>query len=518
MSNNATNTEIIWDVAIVGTGVGGSTLGWALARQGLSVLFLEKGKAVGADRQQTQSIAPKDRLAEGWWPNPVTWRREDGKRERFQAPVGCAFGGSSIHYAAALERLEPSDFDPLTTMHGELPAWPAAYANFLPFYEAAEALYRLPPKGQAGAEDRFSEWDRGLMAAMRANGMRPEPLRVAMAYDAQCRECVGVVCPRRCKADARTACLEEALTHERCEILDNCDVQTLDADGSCVRSIRALRHGQSIEVRAKVVVLAAGALHSPQILLRSRSELWPQGLANGSDQVGRNLMFHTSDLYTLWAPRRLNREGRQKKSISIRDFYAHEGRRLGYVQSMGLDAGRGHIAVFLKDQLRRWGITNELLLAVIVKVPSHVVAAALGKASVFAAMTEDDPDPNNRIELDPNEPDGAVFTYSITTDLRQRADGLRKAFAKQIGPWRLMRLSPTLQMNFGHPCGTCRFGTDPAKSVLDVNNRAHELSNLFVVDSSFMPRSGAVNPSLTIAANALRVAPAVASACAEFTG
>jgi choline dehydrogenase-like flavoprotein len=129
---------------------------------------------------------------------------------------------------------------------------------------------------------------------------------------------------------------------------------------------------------------------------------------------------------------------------------------------------------------------------------------------LFAAMTEDDPHPGNRVVLDPDEPDGAKFIYTITDELRSRADGLRELFARHIRPWKLARLSPELTMNYGHPCGTCRFGDDPAASVLDRDCRAHELENLYVLDASFMPRSGAVNPSLTIAANSLRVAPVIA--------
>ncbi len=284
----------------------------------------------------------------------------------------------------------------------------------------------------------------------------------------------------------------------------------MEADSSQVRAVRAVYGGRELSLRARIVVLAAGALHSPQILLRSSNEHWPNGLANNSDQVGRNLMFHTSDIFAIWAPRRLDRRGRQKKSISIRDFYLHDGERLGYVQSMGLDAGRGVIASFLKDQLRRLGLRNELLLSLVVKVPTHIGAMIFGQAGLFAGMTEDDPNPENRISLDRTEPDGASFTYTITDDLRRRAQGLYSELVRRVRPWRLVRISPRLDMNYGHPCGTCRFGDDPANSVLDRNCRTHDIDNLYVVDASFMPRSGAVNPSLTIAANALRVAGHIA--------
>jgi choline dehydrogenase-like flavoprotein len=263
-------------------------------------------------------------------------------------------------------------------------------------------------------------------------------------------------------------------------------------------------------------VLSGGAFQSPVILLKSANEAWPDGLANSSGQVGRNLMFHTSDVFAVWAPRRFDRRGLQKKAVSIRDFYVHEGTRLGYVQSLGKDIGRGAIATHLKNLLRRMGVRNELLLSVLAKIPSHLAAAILGNASLFAASTEDDPDPDNRICLDPAEPTGAHFSYTITDDLRRRAGALRNAIRAAIRPWRLVSLSPTLSMNYGHPCGTCRFGDDEKTSVLDRNCKAHGLSNLFVVDSSFMPRSGAANPSLTIAANALRVAPIIASSARQL--
>ena len=281
---------------------------------------------------------------------------------------------------------------------------------------------------------------------------------------------------------------------------------TLEADANRVRSIRAQYRGERIDIHARIVVVAAGAFHSPQILLRSRNASWPNGLGNRSDQVGRNLMFHIGEHFALWAPRRFNRNGRQKKSISVRDFYVVDGRRLGYVQSVGVDAGRGNVAVFLKDILRRRGLRHERLLSLLAWLPSRVASRALGEASIFASLTEDDPNPENRIVLDPEQPDGAAFIYNITDDLRERADALREAFSRHIRPWRLDAPDSHNRMNYGHPCGTCCFGNDPATSVLNRDNRAHDVENLYVVDASFMPRSGAVNPSLTIAANALRSA------------
>lgn len=134
----------------------------------------------------------------------------------------------------------------------------------------------------------------------------------------------------------------------------------------------------------------------------------------------------------------------------------------------------------------------------------------MGEASIFAALIEDDPNPDNQIKLNLKEPNGATFSYTVTDDLRERANTLYKTFIKFIGKWRVLRISPSLEFNSGHPAGTCRFGNDPATNVLDANCRSHDIHNLYVVDASFMPRSGAVNPSLTIAANALRVADKIA--------
>jgi choline dehydrogenase-like flavoprotein len=504
-----------WDAIVIGSGVGGATVARYLAQQGLEVLILEKGKRVSAAMDQVECTTPAERVARGWWPMPISEKKPDGTYARFFAPVGCAVGGSSIHYAAALERMAASDFQALNTKNGGTAVWPITYEELVPFYEAAEKLYRVKTQLDAAAASRLSDWDKAMMHNLRRNGLQPELLHVAIDYDERCVECTGKICPRGCKADAMSVCIADALRQPSCRLLESCDVQSLEADPDRVRTVRAIHEGRQVSLKARVVVLCAGAFQSPVILLKSANEVWPDGLANRSGQVGRNLMFHTSDVLAVWAPRRFDRVGRQKKSISMRDFYLQQGARLGYIQSMGIDIGRGAIAVHLKNMLRRVGVRSELLLSALVKLPSHLAAAVLGNASVFAAATEDDADPENRVCLDPGEPNGAHFVYTITEDLRRRAGALRNAFKAAIRPWRLVPLSPALAMNYGHPCGTCRFGDDARSNVLDRNCKAHGLANLFVVDSSFMPRSGAVNPSLTIAANALRVAPLIA-ACARI--
>ena len=149
-----------------------------------------------------------------------------------------------MHYAAALERMAATDFQQLGSATGNLPQWPVTYEEFLPYYEAAERLYRVPASS-AAALGRMSEWDRALMERMRRNGLQPDPLRVAMRYDDQCEECIGRICPRKCKADASSACLDEALRHGNCRLLENCDVQSIEATAASVQGVRAVCDGKS---------------------------------------------------------------------------------------------------------------------------------------------------------------------------------------------------------------------------------------------------------------------------------
>lgn len=498
-----------WDIIIIGTGMGGATVGHALALKGFSVLFLEKGGEITHNDGWIEETNPEKRLAQGWWPKPMSQSRQNGQFDQFYAAIGCGLGGSSIHYGAALERFEQSDFEPLTTVDSGLIKWPVSYEGFLPFYKKAELLYGISHKNVQDAP-RLSEWDQSFLHIMQKNGLKPERLNVAINYDKDCEECIGKVCQRRCKAEAKTTCLDEALKQPNCDILKHCEVQMLDANQQKINFVVATHQGNNLTLRAKKIILAAGAIHSPQLLLKSKNDFWPNGLANRSDQVGRNLMFHISDMYAVWSPSKLNRQSLQKKSLSIRDFYNIDGHRLGYIQSLGLDAGRGHISMFMKDTLRKLGVHNNFLLSAMTKIPAFIASGILGNASLFAVSIEDDPSIHNRISLNPTQPNGSSFTYTISTDIQKRADRLYKIFAKQIKPWRMLRIMPKIEINHGHACGTCKFGDDPKTSVLDPDCKSHDIDNLYIVDSSFMPRSGAANPSLTIAANALRVAEKIA--------
>ncbi len=507
-----------WDVIVIGTGMGGATAGHALAMAGKSVLFLERGKAdpTYAPYDTPMPDTPAERIAMGRWPQLLEWWGGFGRVEEVRAELGCGVGGSTLFYAAALERFEPIDFVRESDAC-ERPVWPIAYADFAPYYERAEQLYRARPLDPRDLTD-VSEWDRELAASMRKRGLDPQRLNVGIAYGPDCTECVGEICRRRCKSDARTICIHPALENPRVQLVTECEVTHIEADRREANQVVATIGGAERRFVGKLVILAAGALHSPVVLLRSRSEHWPQGIGNDASLVGRNLMFHVLQVVSVFAPKKYNRKAPCKKALSLRDFYKVDGERLGTVQSMGIDVGAGLVAHFLKNEARKFPPGNHKVVQKLLSIPAKIGAALLGHACLFATLVEDMPSPHNRVVLDDRAPAGSHIEYTMTDDVRARSRRLRERFAEAIRPWRVAALAGAERPNFGHPCGTCRFGDDPATSVLDATCRVHGMSNLYVVDASFMPTSAATNPSLTVAANALRVAAAILAREAEEAG
>jgi choline dehydrogenase-like flavoprotein len=514
--------DTLWDVAIIGAGMGGATAGYELAKAGHKVLFLEKGLAEfppGCDSMQLDSESPPARLASGNWPTRIT-SNVDGTSSRFFAPLGCGAGGSTLLYAAALERLEPCDFAPYQGPGGAQGGWPISYDELLPYYRRAERMFKV-----RGAQDplcpddeaqllpppAMAECDRHFFESFRSSGLHPYRLHIAYGYEPGCKECGGYICTRECKGDARTVCLKPALATGNAFLLDRCEVERLAADASAVREILCRRDGKPLSIRARIVVLAASAYFSPVLLLKSANEHWPDGLANKSGMVGRNLMFHVSDFIAVWPRGRYSMEG-PRKTFAFRDFYTHQGVKLGSVQSTGLTAGYGNIVHFLKTAFdrSRWNWLKPV--RPFLRIPAYAAAKWFGKATIFATILEDRPYPENRIVLDPDEPGGMRFDYRVHDELRERVSLFRGLIRKALAQHRMLIIGPEISLNYGHPSGTCRFGTDPATSVLDPNNKAHDLDNLYVVDASFMPACGGANPSLTIAANALRVAEHISDA------
>jgi choline dehydrogenase-like flavoprotein len=518
----------IWDVVVVGTGMGGATAGYALARAGHRVLFLEKGRFLHreADRGDGRidpyaSNAPEARLHRGYWPTPLEGETSFGSLEFF-APLGCGSGGSTALYGAALERLTPADFTPKRNfpdaVGANLPeSWPIGYEELEPYYERAEQLYRVrgdedplrPGYGAGlGKPPGLSARDQELTEFLRGAGLHPYRVHVGCGFVDGCQECGGALCPRECKSDAGTICLLPALEKFGAKILPECEVTRLVASESAVQEVLCRYRGAELRIRGRVVVLAAGAFMTPVLLLNSRDAARPDGLANRSGMVGRNLMLHTGDFIAVRSAGRLSPDG-PKKSLAFNDFYFCEGKKLGTIQSVGIEVDWGVVLGFLRsmfDRERRWWmrLTRPLLPFV-----ALVAAWYFKNAAVICPIVEDLPYLENRVVSDPSAKSGMRFEYTYPEELFRRNRFLRDQLTARLGRSRLAVLSGENNLNFGHACGTCRMGTDPLASVLDRNNRAHELENLYVVDASFFPSSGGANPSLTIAANALRAADAI---------
>jgi len=541
--------KTVWDVAVIGTGMGGATTGYELARRGRRVLFIEKGlflhgksrilendgmqpeKILRAQLANTADESPEARLRAGRWPRRLQGKTSFGEFEFF-APLGCGSGGSTSLYAAALERFSSADFQPRANFpavrDSTLPEkWPIAYEDLRPYYERAEELFRVrgtrDPLDQGGESilrtpPPLGPRDQHLFESFTRLGLHPYRVHVGYEFVDGCTGCAPQVCARGCKNDAGRICLFPALDEYGASLLPQCEVLNLDAGKSEVKSIRCRWKGEDLSIRAKVVVLAAGAFMSPILLLNSRSETWPDGLANRSGLVGRNLMFHVSDFIALSPLERLS-DGGPRKSLALNDFYHSDGEKLGTFQSAGAAVELGQIMQFMREVAERdpvwwkklasprpkwWGKISSPAIRLVAMVMYRVFDYM--NAAVWASIVEDLPYYDNRVIADPQTNNGMRFEYHYPEELRMRVLSFRKRLAKALGPHRMTILSGDNNINYGHVCGTCRFGDDPRTSVLDRNNRAHELSNLYVVDASFFPSSGGTNPSLTIAANALRVA------------
>lgn len=514
-----------WDVIVIGAGMGGGTLGGSLARQGRSVLFIEQGEAACeasvTDDWRKQSSDPAVRIGAGRWPHPITLER-DGRTTRFFAPMGCGVGGSTLLFAAALERFERADFS-RGGVSGAPQAWPVGYDEFEPYYDDAERLYRVRgTPDPLNADDRppliepagLNTCDAHFMAAFERCGLHPYHLHIGVSDE--CRQCAGAWCQPSCRIDSRKLSVVPAVETGRAEVLERCEAMSVQADRERGSHVVCRCDGVEMTLRARVIVLAAGAYLSPALLLRSANAHWPQGLGNDHDQVGRNIMFHVMDLLAVWPRRRVDGVS-PGKTIAVRDFYCHDGEKFGMLQSLGMAANTRKIVEAWRVRLNGTRLGRSRATALLLRIPAWLASRALGKAAIFTTVLEDPADPDNRVLLDAGEPSGFRVLYRTGEALRLRANALRSMIRQRLRPHRLLFLNAALELNFGHPCGTCRFGADPATSVLDRSNRVHGLENVYVVDASFMPSSGGANPALTIAANALRVADIIHGRLGELS-
>lgn len=510
-------SSTFWDVIIVGGGMGGSASAYSLCKNGLRVLVIEKGKSklVPSDTIKIESldIDPQSRLESGKWPTSIK-TIVDGVENDIWAPLGCGLGGSSRWYAAALTRFEVDDFASEPHPNGGEISWPFTYSEIEPYYEAVEELCNVSGTADPlSAQSEFElaspppmcELDKYFFESFEELGLHPYRMHLGVKYVDGCEGCGGKLCPRSCKQDGFESFLKRAHNTENLSILDEAEVLTLLEESDSIVGLVVSKNETKNKLRAKCFVLAAGAYFTPAILLNSKSPSWPDGLGNRYDQVGRNLMFHVSEFIAIWPNGKFSQSG-IRSTIALRDFYKTGSEKFGELQSTGIIAGFGNILFFLHSTFDQSRFSRFRFLRHFLRLPAYIASKLFREATVFACSIEDFPYQENRVVVDNNTSSGIRVEYTVHKELSYRSEKFRRILKNALKNMKMFPLQPKTSPNFGHVCGTCAAGTNPEKSVVDTNCKVHGIDNLYLVDASIFPKSGGANPSLTIAANAVRVA------------
>jgi choline dehydrogenase-like flavoprotein len=508
-----------YDVIVIGSGPGGASLAQRLAPTGKRILLVERGDYLprGRANWDAQTV-----FVDGAYQAKETWYSGDG--QEFHPGLHYFVGGNSKVYGAALLRLRERDFGEIRHTHGISPAWPLKYDVFEPYYLEAERLFHVhgqrgedptePPSSGPFPYPPVSHEPRiaALSDSLKSQGLHPFHLPLGILLDEKdgkptptsiCIRCDafdGFPCLLNGKADAQVMCVDPALArYSNLTLLTGAYVSRLETDpsGRIVTSVAVTRGGVEEHYTGGIVVVACGALSSALLLLRSVSEQHPKGLANGSDQVGRNYMRHNQSILMALMPERNNTVF--QKTLALADYYFRADDwdyPLGLIQMCAATHGaqiRGEI-------LPEW-------LDWLPKMPFEEMAR---HSMDFWLSSEDLPQPENRIFYD-----GDRVVLNIEEGNMEAHHRLCKKLEQMLSRAGAHPLLMEHKLYFGqhvpiggtaHQAGTARFGTDPKTSVLDPDCKAHELDNLYIADASFFPSIGAVNPTLTIIANALRVA------------
>ena len=501
-----------YDVIIIGTGAGGGTLAHALASSGKRILLLERGGYLPREKDNWETRAV---FTQSKYKTREIWYDKEGKE--FHPGTHYYVGGNTKVYGAILFRLRKEDFGEIQHHGGLSPAWPLSYEDFEPYYTRAEQLYQVhgergsdptePPAGEpypypaVSHEPRIQE----LADDLSRIGHTPFPLPVGIMLDEanphqsrciRCDTCDGFPCLVHAKSDAHVLCVEPALQHENVTLLTHTKVTRLETNSSGreVTRVVAEREEGSEDFSADIVVVACGAVNSAALLLRSANDQHPNGLANSSDLVGRHYMAHNNSAF-LAISKRPNPTIFQK-TIGVNDYYFGSDDfeyPLGHLQMLGKSNGE-----MLKAEAPPL-------------VPGMTLDLMARHAVDFWITSEDLPDPDNRVTL--NSQGEIVLHYKENNEEgHKRLVAKLKSMLKEIHcenhliPTSLYLGKKIPLAGTAHQNGTLRFGHDPKTSALDPNCKAHDLDNLYVVDGSFFVSSSAVNPALTIMANALRVA------------
>jgi choline dehydrogenase-like flavoprotein len=505
-----------YDVIIIGTGAGGGTLAHRLAPTGKRILLIERGDFVPREKDNWSSRAVN---VQAKYHTKEAWTDKDGAA--LHPHTNYYVGGNTKFYGAALFRLREADFGALRHAGGISPAWPIDYADLEPYYTDAERLYHVHgergidptdpwasasyPHPPVSHEPRIQQ----LHDDLARRGLRPFHVPLGIMLDEQqphaskcirCETCDGFPCLLGAKSDAHVVCVEPALAHSNVTLLTNAKVLKLETttSGREIAGVVVERDGEIERYAADIVVSSCGAINSAALLLRSANDTHPHGLANGSGVVGRHYMGHINSV--LLAISTKPNPTVFQKTLGVNDFYFGDD---------GFPYPMGHISFV--------GKLDAIALSAGAPpfVPNMTLDVMAHHSLDFWLTSEDLPDPENRVTLDrdgqiilsytPNNGEGHKRLIRKLEYLLQHLDGHMHLVPRNLFVGNRIPLAGVAHQN-----GTIRFGSDPRSSALDANCKAHEVDNLYVVDGSFFPSSGAVNPALTIMANALRVGDHIA--------
>lgn len=508
-----------YDIIIIGTGAGGGTLLNRLASSGKRILVIERGPFLPREKENWDTKVAFNTTR---YFGPEVWY--DAKGGEVRAGMCYHVGGNTKLYGAALFRLRERDFEQVEHVGGISPEWPLKYRDFEPYYTEAEQLYQV--HGRSGLdptepwrsgefpypamshEPRIQEVsealsERGLKPCHTPLGIRINEAQKYLSPCIRCSTCDGYPCLVHAKSDAEVSAVRPVMDHENVTLLTETKVERLltDAAGREVTGVEAEVDGVKIVFSADIVVMSCGAINSAALLLKSANEQHPNGLANSSDMVGRNLMKHILGSIIGVSSFKTN-PTKFQKTLSLFDYYWGEP---GFDHPMG--------------QIQMLGKVSKAELEGSEAIYAPLDIGFVSSHSLDWWLTSEDlPDAHNRISL--NREGKIVVDY--TENNTPAFDRLMSRWVqtlKDIGcgchilpngkyfnAGTVTTFTTKLGINgLGHQVGTCRFGKDPQTSVLDLNCKAHDLENLYVVDGSFFVSSAAVNPTLTIIANAMRV-------------
>jgi choline dehydrogenase-like flavoprotein len=503
-----------YDLIVIGSGFGGALAAAPAVRAGRRVLMIEAGDWVPR--------GPHNWTADGFADRAPFYSHASAFEDNTPhgpSPLGTYLnvGGASVVYGGVGLRLRQADFEPITEIDGQSGAvWPYRYAELEPYYAQAEQWLGVSgdATGDPTAPPRSTPFphppaplapiSKRLAEAATSLGLRPFRLPLAINYTSAasrtpcvaCGTCDGYACAINAKNDIATVLLPRLL-HEGLELATNTVAVRLQHEQGRVSRVVCVRQpaGDVVAFEARAVVVAAGALASPRLLLASRLD----AVNPAGDAIGRYLTRHCNAVVLGVFPRRPAPSGEFHKQIAIHDYY------FGHPTIPGPEGRLG--------TLQQWGtpapwVTHERLPLGL----GTLIGPALAFTTGFIVMAEDRPQASNRVRLTSAADIDAATTgvTPATVDHAYHARDLAARAALVGAARRILRRAGALFSvaqnveTYSHALGTVRMGPDPRTAPLDGWGAFRGLDNLYVTDGSALPRSGGVNPSLTIAANALR--------------